>query len=173
MIEFTTAHRIGSGAFGHIFAPPPGERAYKLFRRIEDPDLSHVPPLVFSAETAALEIASKHPLLASHSPAYYGRVEVVRVLGDSGEDISSKYWLSLCYCMERFPPDPDERKFGSFFSPEEWHLMEYLDRAFEEAGIRHLGDASVLHWRTGQPVIIDFAISDAAADHMRLPNAEY
>jgi hypothetical protein len=71
--------------------------------------------------------------------------------------------------MERLVPDPEERKFGSFFNDSEWHLMKPFEQLFEAAGIRHLGDATVLHWKTARPILIDFAVSDAAADHARLP----
>ena len=161
--------RIGHGAFADIFAPPPDDRAYKLFRRITDPMLAHVAPYVFEAETAAYQIAMKHPDLCSRVPAYFGLAPVSHVLAADGTDVNDGYWLELCYAMERLTPDPEERKFGSFFNSSDWHLMEPFELAFEGAGIGHLGDASVLYWRTSAPKLIDFAVSDAAADHAHIP----
>ena len=65
--------------------------------------------------------------------------------------------------MSRTAPDPDERKFGSFFGTLMWRKLAPLEKVFEEAGVSHLGDASVLHWRTKSPIILDFATHDAAA----------
>jgi hypothetical protein len=167
-VRLSQRDRIGGGAYGHIFAPAPGDRAIKVFRRITDPALADVAPYVFAAETAALRIAAADPVLASHCPAYFGEVSIPGVTDHVGSDVSTDYWLDLAYVMQRLPPDPEERKFGSFYTAEEWHLMEPLERAFEAAGIRHLGDASVLHWRSGRPIVIDFGMTDAAGDHARI-----
>ena len=161
--------RIGHGTFADIFAPPPDDRAYKLFRRITDPVLTQVAPYVFNAETAAYLIAMEQSDLRSRVPAYFGPSPVSHVLAADGTDVSDGYWLELCYAMERLAPDPEERKFGSFFNPSERHLMEPFELAFEGAGIGHLGDASVLYWRTNAPMLIDFAVSDAASDHAHIP----
>lgn len=131
--------------------------------------LAQVAPYVFKAETAAYRIAMEQPDLRSRVPAYYGPSPVVHVLAADGTDVSDGYWLELCYAMERLAPDPDERKFGSFFNPSERHFMEPFELTFEGAGIGHLADASVLYWRTGAPKLIDFAVSDAAADHAHIP----
>ena len=160
---------IGHGAFADIFAPPPHDRAYKLFHHIADPMLAHVAPYVFKAETAAYQIAMEHPDLRSRVPAYFGPAPVSHVLAADGTDVSDGYWLELCYAMERLAPDPEERKFGSFYNSSEWHLMEPIERTFESAGIGHLGDGSVLYWCTSAPMLIDFAVSDAAANHADLP----
>ena len=162
-------HRIARGAFADIFSPPPGDKVYKLFRRLVEPVFLNVEPHIFKAETAAYEIAVRHSDLRSHVPAYYGPVAITRVSGNGGSDESQQYRLDLCYAVERIDPDPEERKFGSFYNELEWHLMEPLEQLFESAGIGHLGDASVLHWRSGHPIVIDFAVSDAAADHAHLP----
>ncbi len=161
--------RIGHGTFADIFAPPPDDRAYKLFRRITDPMLAQVAPYVFNAETAAYRIAMEQPDLRSRVPTYFGPSPISHVLAADGKDVSDGYWLELCYAMERLTPDPEERKFGSFFNSSDWHLMEPFELPFEDAGIGHLGDASVLYWRTGAPMLIDFAVSDAAADHAHIP----
>ena len=159
--------RIGRGAFADVFAPLPGGKAFKLFRRRENTFLAGVAPHVFRSETAALEIASRHPVLKDYVPKYYGPCSIERVVDMRGRSMNWRYWMSLCYGMERLAKDPQERKFGSFFETERWSEMAQLEAAFEEAGIRHLGDASVLHWKTGHPVLIDFAISDAAARYSR------
>jgi len=167
-LALSLADRIGHGAFGDIFAPASGQQAIKVFRRLNDCMMGHVAPHVFRAETDALRIASAHPILSRHTPKYHGELKIRRVENEAGEDISKEYWLELAYAMERIAPDPEERKVGSFYSPDEWHLMKSLVDIFEAAGIKHVGDASALHWQTGHPVIIDFGCSDAAADHARL-----
>lgn len=43
--------------------------------------------------------------------------------------------------------------------------MAAIEQLFEDAGIGHLGDASILQWRRKYPKLIDFAVRDAAADH--------
>jgi hypothetical protein len=155
--------RSGRGAFADVFAPHPGTKAYKLFRRREKTFLAGVAPHVFRAETAAYDIAMNHPTLRDHVPTYYGPLTIERVLDKRGRNIGWRYWLDLCYVMERLPDDANERKFGSFYLTKRWRQMAPIEQAFETAGINHLGDASVLHWKRGRPMIIDFATSDAAA----------
>ena len=46
----------------------------------------------------------------------------------------------------------------------DWRLIEPIELAFESVGIEHLGEASVLHWESGHPRIIDFGITGATAD---------
>ena len=167
--ELSLAHLVASGLFADVIAPPPGDKAYKIFRRLTDPHIAHVAPFVFRAEVDAYHIAVANPQLQPYVPHFFGTVKVSRVVGEDSTDVGGGYWLDLCYVMERLSPDPEERKFGSFFNSEEWHLMEPLEQVFEAAGIRHLGDASVLYWRTSRPILIDFATSDAAADHARIP----
>ncbi len=162
------ADRIGDGTFADIFSPSPGDRAYKVFRRIGDPAVADVAPHVFDAETAAYRIAVEHPRLRAHVPAYFGPITVAQVCDAQGTDVSDRYWLHLSYAMQRLARDPDERKVGSFFNSSEWHLMKPLVQVFEGAGIDHLGDASVFYWKTDSPVLIDFATSDAAGDHARI-----
>jgi hypothetical protein len=167
-MRLSLCDRIGSGAFADIFSPAPGDTAFKLFRRIKEGALAGVAPFVFRAEVAAYEIAQNNQYLRDHSVAFYGQVGVSAVVDRRGRNIGSRYWLDLCYAMQRLPDDPEERKFGSFFNDAEGDSMQLLERAFEDAGIKHLGDASVLHWRSGRPVLIDFAVSDAAADHAKI-----
>ncbi|MGE3651565.1 MAG: hypothetical protein AB7G10_24760 [Reyranellaceae bacterium] len=162
--------RFARGAFADVFRNPERPVVYKLFRRLADPRLAHVAPYVFSAETQAYEICDRSPALQQYVPAYHGAVPVASVLSDDGGELRRDYWLDLCYCVERLEPDQEERKFGSFYNDDEWHLMEPIDRLFTDAGIGHLGDASVLHWRSGRPKLIDFAVSDAAADYARVPS---
>src|SRR6266545_5897042 len=163
-MHLSISDRLAAGSFADVFVPRPGDKAYKVFRRIDDPIISHVAPYVFEAEVAAHRIAAATPALVKYVPAFYGTEPVAAVVDENGNDVSRGYWLELCYVTARLADDPDERKFGSFFNAEEWHLMRPLEELFEAAGIDHLGDASVLHWRSGNPVLIDFAVSDAAAD---------
>ena len=118
--------------------------------------------------SVASRIAVEHPRLRAHVPAYFGPTTVNHVCDAQGVDVSDRYWLHLAYAMQRLARDPEERKFGSFFNSSEWHLMEHIAEAFESAGIDHLGDASVFYWKTDSPVLIDFAVSDAAGDHARV-----
>jgi hypothetical protein len=158
--------RFAHGAFADVFSPAPGGLALKLFRRHSASSLfAGVAPYVFAAETQAYERAVAHELLRHHVPAYHGPVRVDGVLGEAEEDLSSKYWLNLCYATDRLAPDPRERKLGSLHRTKTWRKIEPLVRAFEAEGIMHTGDASVLHWRTRRPMVIDFATSDAAAWH--------
>ncbi len=168
MTQLFLEHRFAHGLFADIFAPPPGDKAYKLFRRIDDPQLAHVAPYVLRAEVSAYEIVARHPALLRYAPAFFGTTAVGTVLDKSGRDMSDSYWLEVCYVMQRLEPDPEERKFGSFFETPDWSIVEPLEQVFEAAGIQHLGDASVFYWRSANPVLIDFAVSDAAANHARL-----
>lgn len=168
-MDLNQRDRIARGAFADIFAPPPGDRVYKLFRRLDDPHLKNVAPHVFRAEVGAYAVAHRDPYLAQHVPGFFGPVAIGSVCSDDGAQLNDKYWLNLCYAMQRLAPDPEERKLGSFFNESEWHLMSPLEQRFEAAGIRHVGDASVLYWRSGNPVLIDFGLTDAAADHAEIP----
>jgi hypothetical protein len=168
VLKLSLTDRIGHGAFADIFAPPPGNRAIKLFRRIEDQSLIDAVPHIFASEVAAYGIVSQTEALKRHVPAYFGPVCATSVLDENEADIRARYWLELGYEMQRLPSDPDERKFGSFFLTKDWALMEPLEKVFEAAGIGHLGDASVLHWKEGAPILIDFATYDAAARYMKI-----
>jgi hypothetical protein len=136
---------------------------------LDDPMLRGVAPHVFRAEVGAYAAIHRDLSLAHHVPAFHGSVEVSTVLAEDGSDQRSNYWLSLCYIVERLRPDPEERKVGSFFNRKEWHLMEPFEKRFEAVGVMHLGDASVLHWRSERPMFIDFGLTDAAADHAVIP----
>lgn len=98
------------------------------------------------------------------SPLISASVNVSGVVDASGADVSDGYWLDHCYVMQRIVPVTDERKFGSFFRTKSWKKFGPIADLFEDAGVRHLGDVSVLRWRTKRPIIIDFATSDAAGD---------
>ena len=161
--------RIAHGAFADVFSPDPGDRVFKLFRRLTDPVLKGVAPHVFRAEVGAYEAVAHDPSLVSHVPRFFGSTQVSAVIGEDGSDSSAEYWLDLCYILGRLPADPEERKVGSFFSPKEWHLMAPFEERFEAVGVMHLGDASVLHWRSERPMFIDFGLTDAAADHAVIP----
>ena len=158
--------RIGSGAYADVFSPD-GQRAYKLFRQITDDEIAHAQPFIFRAETWAYELIAEHSEAARYTPKYFGAVKIETVLSDAGSDITPAYWPELCYSMERIESDPRERKFGSFYETRSWPRFEMIERLFEKAGVRHLGDASVLHWRRKYPKVIDFAVTDAAAEHWR------
>lgn len=158
--------RIGKGAFADVFSPD-GVRAYKLFRRIADDEIAHAQPLIFQSETNAYEIVAKHPELQVYTPVYFGKISISAVLNDADEDITDEYWPELCYVMEHLSRDPHERKFGSFFETRSWPRMQRIERLFKSAGIRNLGDASLLGWRRKYPKMIDFGVTDAAADNWR------
>jgi hypothetical protein len=159
-------NRIGRGAYADVFSPD-GRRAYKLFRQITDDEIAHAQPFIFRAESWAYELAAKHAELTKYTPEYFGTLTISTVLNEAGDDVTGAYWPTLCYSMQRVDADPHERKFGSFFETRSWPRFQVIERLFEDAGIRHLGDASVLHWRRKYPKVIDFAVTDAAADHWR------
>jgi hypothetical protein len=159
--------RIKRGNFADIFAPPPGDRAFKLFRRITDRHLANTEPFVFGAEVRAYELIAEHPLLRRYTPEFFGVTPIDRVNDARGHSVSRFYCTELCYSMERLQDDQDERKFASFFGTPEWLWIEPIREAFEAAGIASLGDSSVLHWRRGEPRLIDFAVYDAAGRHWR------
>jgi hypothetical protein len=159
--------RIKRGNFADIFVPPPGDRAFKLFRRITDRHLANKEQFIFEAEVRAYELLAKHPHLKRFAPEFFGGVAIDRVNDARGRNVARFYCTELCYSMERLPDDQDERKFASFFGTPEWSLVEPIRDAFEGAGISSLGDSSVLHWRSGEPRLIDFAVYDAAGRHWR------
>lgn len=161
----TLRDRIARGGFADIFSPPPGDRVFKLFRRLRSTMLGQVAPFVFQAEIAAYELARADTILAAHVPVFFGPTAIDSVTTKRGRDRSSAYWLTLCYSTTRLAADPKERKVGSFYNDAEWHLMEPFEQRFEAIGINHVGDASVLFFDTGHPLFIDFATTDAAANH--------
>ena len=134
---------------------------------MRDKSLAHTIPYVYRAEVAAYEVVAKAAELQRITPHYYGTLVVTDVQDRRGHSLRSRYWLDCAYEIERIPRDPLERKFGSFFQSPEWPVLEPIEQLFEAAGIRHLGDASVMHWGSSRPILIDFAISDAAGDHWR------
>ena len=153
-LRLRTLDRIAQGQRADIFAPPPGDRAYKLFRR----NIKTAPPNIaqraFDSETTAHTIAQAHPTLHLHVPTYFGPAPVSQVLEPNGRDISDQYWLNLCFAMARLEPDRYECKVGALSGGPDWHLLEQLEREFDQAGI-DLGDASVLYLSTGRPMFVD------------------
>jgi len=166
-LELSLRDRISRSNFADIFAPPPGDRVFKLMQKITAKQLVGAEKWIFNAEVGAYERLKDHPELQRYVPEFFGVVRVDRVINAAGRSISGKYCLDLCFSMERLPPDPDELKYGMFFGMPEWSFLEPIGQAFEAAGIRSLGDASVLQWRDGNPKLIDFALYDAPAQHWK------
>ena len=167
-LELKLTDRIGNGGFADIFCPQQGSRVFKLFRRLSDIAIAHVAPHVFASEITAYERASADPRASKYVPQFFGPQKVRRVIAADGSDMSDSYWLDLCYSVARLAPDPNERKFGSFYQGPLWSKMQRIEAIFEQAGISHLGDASILHWNSDQPMLIDFGSYDAAARHMKI-----
>ncbi len=119
---------------------------------------------VFASEVEALARAASDKQLAKYCPLFHGSVVVALVLGESGQDVSSRYHLTLAYEMELIPWCGEERKFGSFDGTDDWLEFEHVAALFAGAGIDHVGDATVLNWRSDSPRIIDFAMRDELAD---------
>lgn len=157
------AYRIGRGAFADVFAPAHGRTAIKLFRRITDPELADAVPYIFRSEVRAFTIASQHEDLSMLVPAFFG-VATADCVTQRNVDVSGDYWLGYAYAMERITIT-SERKFGSFFETKMWDKRyRAWENLFAAAGIKHIGDASVLNWRSRRPLLIDFATRDEAAD---------
>jgi hypothetical protein len=154
--------RIGAGAFADVFAPAPGDRAFKLFRRLDDAYRREA-PVLFADECAAYRIAMREETIRPYVPAFHGPVVVTSVANTAGLDVSSGYWLNLCYSMERLAADPHERKVRTFFGTPDWRLIEPIQLACESVGIGRLADASVLHWRSGTARLVDFGVVGAIA----------
>jgi len=154
--------RIEEGQRADIFAPAPGERAYKAFRRNTKSAEPHIAQRAFASEINAYTIATRHPTLRLHVPAFFGQVRVSEVLDQDGSDISKQYWLYLCYGMARLQPDPQECKVTGLFDGPEWHRVAPFVDQFDEAGI-DLGDASVFYLRTEHLVFVDFRMNERAS----------
>jgi hypothetical protein len=161
-VKLSLHDRIGAGAFADVFAPAPGDRAFKLFRRLDDA-YRHVAPGLFANECAAYRIAMREETVRPYVPFFYGPVIVASVTDTAGLDVSAGYWLNLCYSMERLVGDPHERKLRTFFDTADWRLIEPISLACESVGIGRLADASVLHWQSGTPRILDFGVPGAIA----------
>ena len=56
--------------------------------------------LVFQDEVKAQEIVSGLPVLSRYTPEFHGVVRVERVSSSAGDDVSERYLLDCCYCME-------------------------------------------------------------------------
>jgi len=154
--------RFEEGMRADIFAPPPGDRAYKVFRRnIENAD-PKIAQRAFTSEITAYGIATRDPRLEPHVPKFFGQVGISDILGHDGTDISRRYWLDLCYGMARLQADPQECKVTYLFEGPDWHLVEPLVGQFGEAGI-DMGDASVLYWQTKHPMFVDFRMNQGAS----------
>jgi hypothetical protein len=95
-------HRcLNAGVYADVFEVE--GFAFKAFR--SGPDL---PPRqtregrrkVFENQCEAYRLLTNDPWLQGHCATFYGERSLVRIIGEDGEDDSSRFLLDCCYCLE-------------------------------------------------------------------------
>lgn len=144
------AGRWEQGCYGVVVKDTGSGRAIKLFFRGEDEAHSRK---VYQSEVEAYEIVQLHPRLVELTADFFGRCSVAKVFDEHGADISDRFLLDCGLELELLSgPFP---KIGSCFGSTNRNEVE---RAFNDAGIRHTSDAGVMLDDQRQIIkIIDFA----------------
>src|SRR5262249_27431822 len=99
-VKLSLDDRIGAGAFADVFAPAPGDRAFKVFRRLDDAYRREAPGL-FANECAAYRIAMREETVRPYVPAFYGPVMVTSVADAAGLHGTAGFLLHPSYSLER------------------------------------------------------------------------
>lgn len=137
------------GAYGVVFFDEHGY-AIKVFKRRADASDEHV-NAVFQSEVKAYQVATQSETLRTVVPEFFGAITCSQVLDANGVDISKSFHLAFAYKMRRV--EGHFRKCGL--------LDDDLKIAFNEAGIWHTRDASVLFDEDGMvKCIVDIAMQE-------------
>jgi len=92
------------GAFGIVLLEVGSFGAIKIFKN--DILNTERPIKVFNAEVAAYEIIMINSHLQQHTPKFYGRVKVSKILDHTGVDVSNEYMLDFCYQIHKSGTNP-------------------------------------------------------------------
>ncbi len=138
----------GEGAYGIVFFDEQGY-AIKIFKRRTDVSEEHLKE-VFQSEVDAYTIACQHQELRTLVPEFFGKTQCEQVFDATGNDISHEFHLSLAYKMKKVD--------GTFIK---CGLQDDdLKRAFNDAGIRHTIDASILFEGETVKCVVDIATQE-------------
>lgn len=143
-----TLHKLPNmykeGSYGMVFFDLLGF-ATKIMKRHNDYSDNHVKE-VFEAEVEAYKLATRHPDLRLKVPEFFGLVKCKQVLDADGKDISDLFYLSLAFKMRKIN--------GKFVK---CRLEGPLKSLFQNAGIKHTDDTSILKENGDVRFVIDFA----------------
>jgi len=140
--------KFEEGAYGVVFFNEHGY-AIKVFKRRADAPEEHLDN-VFKSEVEAYTIANKHQELHTLVPDFFGSIQCTQVLDAAGNDISHDFHLSLAYKMKKV--EGEFIKLG---------IKDAKLRAiFNEAGIGHTIDASVLLDGESVKCVVDIATQE-------------
>ena len=158
LIQLSLRDRLVRGSSADLFAPPRSGRIFKLFRKPASTRGQKLSQRIFSGEVAAYERACANSGLRGHIPQFFGTTAVAKVLGRVNQDVSYRYLLECCICIERLPGK--DRKLFGVPDPHLGPVLSLLER-FNAAGIAYVADASVFGWMNPSSMkFIDFAIVD-------------
>ena len=164
-----SADITGRGAYADIFRRPGDIIAYKLFvsgrhskklaqelnRQEDDDDRRRK---TFCSQCKAYQIAAADSFLSQHIPNFHGPRTIQAVL-DGAHSIADQYMLNHCYAIEYI--NGKDTKLGAVAGLA--HIVKAL-KAFHDAGIHHLIDASVFMPEDPQNFkFIDFALEEYEA----------
>lgn len=136
------------GAYGVVFFDEHGY-AIKVFKQRAEAPKEHLDK-VFQSEVAAYTIANQHQKLSSLVPEFFGPIQCTKVLDVTGNDISHEFHLSLAYKMKKME--------GQFLKR---GIQDAQLRAvFNQAGIGHTKDASVLLDGDSVKCVVDIATQE-------------
>lgn len=133
------------GAYGFVFFDEQGY-AIKVYKKRVDAPEEHI-RAVFQSEVEAYRIATEREELKTLVPEFFGVIPCEKVLDEIGNDISREFYLSFAYKMRKV-----EGRFIKCGLQD-----EQLKIAFNNAGIRHTKDASVLFESGVVKCIVDIA----------------
>lgn len=136
------------GVYGVVFFDDYGY-AIKVFKRRAEAPKEHLDK-VFQSEMAAYTIATQHQKLRALVPEFFGTVQCSQVIDAAGNDISHEFHLSFAYKMRRVE--------GSFLKLGIEDTQ--LKAIFNEAGINHTKDASVILDGDSVKCVVDIATQE-------------
>ena len=153
--------RFDEGGFADLFHIPEDRTVYKLFRRFSSDSQGKGVHDLFNAETAAFVRAHTHDDLRKHVPAFHGHVKIEAVFEEDGSNLSDRYHLDCCYCLEHLAGKG--LKYG-WLPDDAKPAAESLVARFEGVGINHVTDADFFGWEDpGSMKVVDIATYDVVA----------
>jgi len=148
--------QIGTGCFADVFRPFGSDRVFKLLRRHAADQAGRAIHSLFESEKLAYTIAAENEALRPHIATLYGLPHIDSIFDSHGRNVSDRYHLDCCLEIEYL--DGVAEKLIEV--PDEYHpAVESLFNVFYDAGIRAVGDASVIRPTNSGPIkVIDWSM---------------
>jgi hypothetical protein len=153
------------GAYALVFLDKQQGRVHKLFKTsawdntVSDADRKRT----FGYELEAYKIAASDETLRNYIPRFHGQLQVTKVIDTDGTDISGRFFLDHCYCLDLI--QGPETKIGAVMGG--IAHIERMVKEFHERGVMYLEDASVFFAADeAKTKVIDIATTNLDGDPM-------